>query len=93
MGWGKVSAILFDMDGVLCDSEQLSRMAAVDVFAEMGVSVTADDFVPFMGTGIPLFLPPKVKRLPTISLSSLLMLITLNSNGKKLIIAFSQIQQ
>lgn len=49
--WGTVSAVLFDMDGVLCNSEDLSRQAAVDVFAEMGVSVTAQDFVPFMGTG------------------------------------------
>ncbi|XP_057961309.1 protein SUPPRESSOR OF QUENCHING 1, chloroplastic [Malania oleifera] len=49
--WGKVSAVLFDMDGVLCNSEEPSRMAAVDVFAEIGVQVTADDFVPFMGTG------------------------------------------
>lgn len=49
--WGKVSAVLFDMDGVLCDSEEASRMAAVDVFAEMGVSVTTDDFIPFVGTG------------------------------------------
>ncbi|XP_022865066.1 protein SUPPRESSOR OF QUENCHING 1, chloroplastic isoform X2 [Olea europaea var. sylvestris] len=49
--WGKVSAVLFDMDGVLCNSEELSRMAAVDVFAEMGVQVTVEDFVPFMGTG------------------------------------------
>lgn len=49
--WGRVSAVLFDMDGVLCNSEELSRMAAVDVFAEMGVSVATDDFVPFMGTG------------------------------------------
>ncbi|KAJ6791613.1 NHL repeat-containing protein 2 isoform X2 [Iris pallida] len=49
--WGKVSAVLFDMDGVLCDSEEPSRMAAVDVFAEMGVPVTTEDFVPFMGTG------------------------------------------
>ncbi|RWR76426.1 NHL repeat-containing protein 2 isoform X1 [Cinnamomum micranthum f. kanehirae] len=49
--WGKVSAVLFDMDGVLCNSEDLSRQAGVDVFAEMGVSVTAEDFVPFMGTG------------------------------------------
>lgn len=49
--WGKVSAVLFDMDGVLCNSEELSRMAAVDVFSEMGVSVTTEDFVPFMGTG------------------------------------------
>ncbi|KAG8648320.1 hypothetical protein MANES_09G177500v8 [Manihot esculenta] len=49
--WGKVSAVLFDMDGVLCNSEEPSRMAAVDVFAEMGVAVTVEDFVPFMGTG------------------------------------------
>lgn len=49
--WGKVTAVLFDMDGVLCNSEHLSRLAAVDVFAEMGVPVTTDDFVPFMGTG------------------------------------------
>ncbi|KAK6143862.1 hypothetical protein DH2020_024210 [Rehmannia glutinosa] len=49
--WGKVSAVLFDMDGVLCNSEELSRLAAVDVFAEMGVQVTVEDFVPFMGTG------------------------------------------
>ncbi|KAK3022768.1 hypothetical protein RJ639_046731 [Escallonia herrerae] len=49
--WGKVSAVLFDMDGVLCDSEEPSRLAAVDVFAEMGVEVAVEDFVPFMGTG------------------------------------------
>ncbi|KAF2324024.1 hypothetical protein GH714_006248 [Hevea brasiliensis] len=35
--WGKVSAVPFDMDGVLCNSEEPSRMAAVDVFAVMGV--------------------------------------------------------
>ncbi|KAG2541267.1 hypothetical protein PVAP13_9NG582100 [Panicum virgatum] len=39
------------MDGVLCNSEEPSRQAGVDVFAEMGVEVTVDDFVPFMGTG------------------------------------------
>lgn len=49
--WGKVSAVLFDMDGVLCNSEEPSRRAGVDVFAEIGVQVTVDDFVPFMGTG------------------------------------------
>nr|XP_043614411.1 protein SUPPRESSOR OF QUENCHING 1, chloroplastic [Erigeron canadensis] len=49
--WGKVGAVLFDMDGVLCNSEETSRLAAVDVFKEMGVHVTVDDFVPFMGTG------------------------------------------
>lgn len=49
--WGKVSAVLFDMDGVLCNSEEPSRRAGVDLFAEMGVQVTVDDFVPFTGTG------------------------------------------
>ncbi|KAM7272381.1 hypothetical protein ACFE04_027044 [Oxalis oulophora] len=49
--WGKVSAVLFDMDGVLCNSEEPSRMAGVDLFAEMGVQVTVEDFVPFTGTG------------------------------------------
>eukprot|EP00249_Psilotum_nudum_P013870 c24557_g1_i1 orf=579-1547(-) len=46
-----VSAVLFDMDGVLCDSEERSRRAAVDLFAEMGVQVSTSDFIPFMGTG------------------------------------------
>jgi beta-phosphoglucomutase-like phosphatase (HAD superfamily) len=43
--------VLFDMDGVLCNSEEPSRRAAVDLFAEMGVDVTVDDFIPFTGTG------------------------------------------
>ncbi|CAN8241331.1 unnamed protein product [Cochlearia groenlandica] len=54
--WGKVSAVLFDMDGVLCNSEDLSRRAAVDLFGEMGVDVIAEDFLPFMGTGEAKFL-------------------------------------
>ncbi|KAK6911658.1 Haloacid dehalogenase-like hydrolase [Dillenia turbinata] len=49
--WGKVSAVLFDMDGVLCNSEEPSRKAAVDVFAELGVQCTPEDFAPFTGTG------------------------------------------
>ncbi|XP_028779438.1 protein SUPPRESSOR OF QUENCHING 1, chloroplastic [Neltuma alba] len=49
--WGKVSAVLFDMDGVLCNSEIISGRAAVDVFAELGVQVTGEDFIPFRGTG------------------------------------------
>lgn len=30
----RIDAVLFDMDGVLCDSEQLSRDAAVRLFAD-----------------------------------------------------------
>lgn len=48
---GVVRGVLFDMDGVLCDSEHCSRKAAVELFAEMGYNVTEEDFIPFMGTG------------------------------------------
>lgn len=47
----EVRAVLFDMDGVLCNSEDISRDAAVALFAEMGVKVTPSDFIPFLGTG------------------------------------------
>ncbi|KAL5983468.1 hypothetical protein ACLOJK_017554 [Asimina triloba] len=49
--WGKVSAVLFDMDGVLCNGERLAQKAGVEFFAEMGIEVDTEEFVPFMGTG------------------------------------------
>lgn len=45
-------AILFDMDGVLCDSEPLIAEAACRMFAERhGVRPSPADFHPFIGTG------------------------------------------
>ncbi len=44
-------AAIFDMDGVLTDSEPLIRAAATAMFAEMGVKVQAEDFRPFIGAG------------------------------------------
>ncbi|CAN8067588.1 unnamed protein product, partial [Agarophyton chilense] len=45
-------AVLFDMDGVLCDSELPSRHAAVAVFRRhYHIDVRPDDFAPFTGTG------------------------------------------
>ncbi|CAO2837603.1 unnamed protein product [Amaranthus hypochondriacus] len=41
----------FRRAGVVYNSEEPCRRACVDVFAEMGVDVTVDDFVPIMGTG------------------------------------------
>lgn len=43
--------MIFDMDGVLTDSEPLINAAAVAMFNEMGLAVRPEDFVPFIGTG------------------------------------------
>jgi HAD superfamily hydrolase (TIGR01509 family) len=44
-------AVIFDMDGVLTDSEPLINAAAVAMFRERGLAVRPDDFLPFVGTG------------------------------------------
>ncbi len=46
-----VRAVIFDMDGVLTDSEPLINAAAVAMFKEKGLVVQPDDFLPFVGTG------------------------------------------
>jgi HAD superfamily hydrolase (TIGR01509 family) len=46
-----VKACIFDMDGVLCDSESVIAVAACRLFRERGVTVTPKDFEPFIGTG------------------------------------------
>jgi beta-phosphoglucomutase len=43
--------VLFDMDGVLIDSEAFICKAAIIMFAEKGVIVKEDDFQPFVGMG------------------------------------------
>jgi len=45
------AAVLFDMDGVLVDSEEFIAKAACMMFAEKGLEVTPEDFQPFVGTG------------------------------------------
>jgi len=44
-------AVIFDMDGVLTDSEPLICEAATEMFREHGVAVQPTDFSPFVGTG------------------------------------------
>ena len=46
-----IQAVIFDMDGVLTDSEPLICAAAIAMFAEYGLKVHPEDFVPFVGTG------------------------------------------
>lgn len=44
--------IIFDMDGVLCDSEHFICEAAVCMFKDLhGITVQPADFLPFVGTG------------------------------------------
>jgi beta-phosphoglucomutase len=47
----KIRAAIFDMDGVLVDSESLINTAAVAMFKEMGLVVQSEDFLPFVGAG------------------------------------------
>ncbi len=46
-----IRAVIFDMDGVLTDSEPVICTAATEMFRERGVAVQAEDFRPFVGTG------------------------------------------
>lgn len=50
-----IKAIIFDMDGVLVDSEPLSIQVGIDFFASKGVKVNEEDFAPFLGGGEKLF--------------------------------------
>lgn len=47
----RIRAVIFDMDGVLTDSEPLINAAAIAMFKEKGLIVQPDDFLPFVGTG------------------------------------------
>lgn len=46
-----IAAVIFDMDGVLTDSEPLINAAAIAMFKERGLTVQPEDFHPFIGTG------------------------------------------
>ena len=46
-----IQAVLFDMDGVLVDSEEFICKAAIIMFKEKGLSVREKDFIPFIGMG------------------------------------------
>jgi len=46
-----IKGVLFDMDGVLVDSEPFICKAAIMMFSELGVRVLPEDFHPFVGMG------------------------------------------
>lgn len=46
-----LKGVLFDMDGVLLDSERLTSEAGVRYFEKKGVQIKPEDFIPFYGQG------------------------------------------
>lgn len=46
-----IKNIIFDMDGVLLDSEKAIRDACAEMFRRRGVIADTDDFLPFTGMG------------------------------------------
>lgn len=46
-----IKNIIFDMDGVLVDSENAIRTACVKMFERRGVNTLPEDFIPFTGMG------------------------------------------
>jgi haloacid dehalogenase superfamily, subfamily IA, variant 3 with third motif having DD or ED len=46
-----IQGVLFDMDGVLVDSESFICKAAIMMFSELGIKVLPEDFQPFVGMG------------------------------------------
>ena len=47
----KIKAVLFDMDGVLIDTEDLILEAAIRALREFGVNAVPEDFKEFVGAG------------------------------------------
>jgi beta-phosphoglucomutase len=46
-----IKGVLFDMDGVLVDSEEFICRAGIEMFKEKGLQVKPEDFKPFTGMG------------------------------------------
>ena len=46
-----IQGVIFDLDGVLADSEEFICQAAIAMFAEHGVETKPEDFLPWVGTG------------------------------------------
>ncbi|MCP3886333.1 MAG: HAD hydrolase-like protein, partial [Propionibacteriaceae bacterium] len=48
----QIQGVIFDMDGVLCDSEEFICKAAIQMFAERyDIQAQPEDFLPFVGAG------------------------------------------
>jgi len=55
-------AVIFDMDGVLTDSEALICKAAISLFKKWGAEASPEDFTPYIGTGEELYIGEPAKK-------------------------------
>lgn len=56
-------AVVFDMDGVLCDSEPFIEAAAAEALRQRyGIAATHEDFAPFVGAGDDRFITGAAER-------------------------------
>ena len=59
----RFDAVIFDMDGVLCDSEPFIAAAAAEMLRRRyGIGATREDFLPFVGAGEDRFLSGAAAR-------------------------------
>ncbi len=57
-----IKGVLFDMDGVLVDSEEFIRNASILMFKELGLETKPEDFFEFIGAGEDRFLGGVAKK-------------------------------
>lgn len=57
-----IKAIIFDMDGVLVNSEPVITQAAIEALRELGADPKEEDFIPFVGTGEDSFIGGVAKK-------------------------------
>lgn len=58
----KIKYVIFDMDGVIVNSEPVIMKAALDALASGGIPATRDDFTKFIGAGEEHFIIEPCKR-------------------------------
>ena len=58
----KYEAVLFDMDGVLIDSEELMCKSGILALRDYGVNAVPEDFIPFVGRGENLYIGGVAKK-------------------------------
>jgi cytidine deaminase len=49
--WNDIDAIIFDMDGVITDTEPVINEAGILTLKQYGINAKPEDFIPFIGAG------------------------------------------